>query len=98
LTLCQLLAQSRSNELDARLSAFDPEADIEKLQAPSALQRRELERDGRDRIGESAPSIPQILTELHYDVKTIDIVAGHVAGLLVIDKGVERLALVGPHQ
>ena len=56
------------------------------------------ERTDRDRLGESVPSILQILTELHYDVETIDIVAGHVANLLVIDKGVEGLALVGPHQ
>lgn len=56
------------------------------------------EKNGRDRLGETAPSILQILAGLTYDVETIDIVAGHVAGLLVIDKGVEGLALVGPHQ
>ena len=34
---------------------------------------------------------------LHDDVETVDIVASYVASLLVIDKGVEGFALIGPH-
>ena len=33
----------------------------------------------------------------HYDMETVDIVAGHVAGLFVIDEGVKGLTLEGPH-
>ena len=39
----------------------------------------------------------RVLAGLHYDVETVFIIAGHIAGFLVIDKGVEGLTLVGPH-
>ena len=64
---------------------------------PKVVLKQCRKSTGADLVNLPRPNL-KLLAGLHYDVETIDIVAGHVAGLLVIDKGVEGLALKGPHQ
>ena len=39
----------------------------------------------------------QVLKGSHYDVEAVDVIAGHVAGFLIVYKGVKGMTLIGPH-
>ena len=69
---------------------------IEALMRGAAELFRVKRLAGTDFVILSRPNL-EMSVGSHYDVETVDIVAGHVASLLVIDKGVEGLTLECPH-